>query len=721
MHGRIAVATLLDRALQLAKQGYRVFPLHEIVDGKCGCGKPACRDVGKHPATPHGFKDATTDVEQIRRWWKGSNSGIGIATGKASDLVVLDVDGEKGRETLAKLEAEHGILPDTLMVKSGRVDGGTHHWFRYPAGVEKVKSVNRREFGLDVRADGGYVVAPWSPHVSGKRYKVINGVDVAPCPAMVLSWANGDKRDDIKPQSSNTERPWNREAEKELRSALAVLDADDRDTWVRYGAAIHNLDWAIRGRQVWDQWAAKSSKYDAEDQERVWRSFGNGYGGPPVTVASIYDAAIAKGWRDPIVAAAAETPIETPTEIPWPLLGEAALYGLAGEVVREISPHTEADPLALLLLYLAAFGNAIGRGPYYEVESTRHRANLFGLLVGNSAKGRKGTAQARVNAIMGIADPVWMMERQQQGLSSGEGLIWALRDGEIEFGLTGMEVINGIADKRLYLIEEEFASVLAVMKRPGNTLSPLMRRAFDGGSLALLTKNSNNVATNSHISMAAHITDHELKRELTVTDMANGFANRLLIAMVKRGALLPHGGNLSNRVIEDLGRRTQQALAAGRHEHRLRMTPEAARYWTEIYAVLSAERPGLLGAIVARAEAHTIRLALVYALLDRSKSIKSVHIKAAQALWECCAASAKYLFGHMLGDPIADDILQALHGAGSAGMTRTDIRDLFKRNRTMEDINMALAMLEKNGLARLHQQEKKTAGRPAECWVAVRL
>jgi hypothetical protein len=90
---------------------------------------------------------------------------------------------------------------------------------------------------------------------------------------------------------------------------------------------------------------------------------------------------------------------EPPKQPEWPTIDGAAYYGVAGEIVRTLEPHTEADSVGLLIQFLAAFGNLVGSSPYYQVESCRHRANLFTVQVGASAKGRKGTAGARVLAI----------------------------------------------------------------------------------------------------------------------------------------------------------------------------------------------------------------------------------------------------------------------------------------------------------------------------------
>jgi hypothetical protein len=111
-----------------------------------------------------------------------------------------------------------------------------------------------------------------------------------------------------------------------------------------------------------------------------------------------------------------------------------------------------------------------------------------------------------------------------------------------------------------------------------------------------------------------------------------------------------------------------------------------------------------------------MRLALIYALLERSEVIQEPHLRAALALWEYAEASARYIFGDRLGDPTADDILEALRREPD-GLTRTNIRDLFKRNRSADRISGALALLLRSGLARF--ETEKTEGRPEERWFVV--
>jgi hypothetical protein len=177
----------------------------------------------------------------------------------------------------------------------------------------------------------------------------------------------------------------------------------------------------------------------------------------------------------------------------WPSLDDAAYYGLAGDIVKTIAPHTEADPVAVLAQVVVYFGNVIGRSSHYRVEADFHHTNLFCVLVGRSSKGRKGVSGGRARSVVKLLDERWADERMKNGLSSGEGLINEVRDEVKEWDdKTHQEQIvhAGVADKRLMVTEPEFANSLAAMERHGNVLSSTIRNAWDGGRLSTLTKNS---------------------------------------------------------------------------------------------------------------------------------------------------------------------------------------------------------------------------------------
>jgi len=383
----------------------------------------------------------------------------------------------------------------------------------------------------------------------------------------------------------------------------------------------------------------------------------------------------------------------------WPILHEAAYYGLAGEIVRTIEPHSEADPVALLLQFLVAFGNAVGILPYYQVEGDSHRPKLFVVTSGATSKGRKGTALGRIRQLMEIADPDWEHNNIQSGLSTGEGVIFHVRDPISKVEKDGIieQVDAGVADKRLMIVTEEFAGALRVMERAGNTLSPVLRDAWGTKRLQTLTKNAPIKASDSHVSIIGHITDDELRAVLSKVEMANGFANRFLFARVRRSKLLPHGGHLDSATLQELGGKVVERLTQARTLGRLTMADAAVEAWEQNYALLSGDRPGLLGAILGRAEAQVIRIALIYALLDNTEQIGLPHLRAALAVWAFCEDSTTQIWGDMVGDDVADTILAAVKTAGLAGLGRTEISNLFSRHVPSARITMVLDALQRAG------------------------
>jgi hypothetical protein len=412
----------------------------------------------------------------------------------------------------------------------------------------------------------------------------------------------------------------------------------------------------------------------------------------------------------------------------WPApLAPEAFHGAAGDLVRAIEPHTEADPAALLAQALAAFGNVIGRAAHFRVEADRHCGNIFAVLVGVTAKGRKGTSLGQIRSVFENVDPEWAAPGGNivSGLSSGEGLIWNVRDtvekrkpvrknGHVAEYETVIED-DGVSDKRLFVVEAEFASPLRVMAREGNTLSAVLRDAWDTGDLRTLTKNSPAQATGGHISVIGHVTGDELLRYLNSTEMANGFANRFLWFCVRRSKELPEGGQAAREDFSPIVERLKAAVTFARSATELRRDEAARQVWREVYGPLSEGRLGLLGSVTSRAEAQVVRLSLLYALLDCSPVIRREHLQAALAVWDYCENSARYIFGEALGYPDADRILAELR-TNSEGLTRTQISGLFGRNRTQEEIGNALARLEECGLA--VRVVRATSGRPEQLWIA---
>lgn len=171
----IMTSAAAEMALAYAKRGWPILPLHTPTsDGRCDCGIPACDRPGKHPRTAHGLYDATTNTGTIQDWmtrWEPTNWGI--RTGRESGLIFLDVDGDKGFQSMRGL-----ALPMTRIHLTGR---GWQAGFSLPLG-EDWASATAVLPGIDIRARGGYVVAPPSIHYTGRAYQVYLDAEAAPPP-----------------------------------------------------------------------------------------------------------------------------------------------------------------------------------------------------------------------------------------------------------------------------------------------------------------------------------------------------------------------------------------------------------------------------------------------------------------------------------------------------------------------------------------------------------
>lgn len=397
----------------------------------------------------------------------------------------------------------------------------------------------------------------------------------------------------------------------------------------------------------------------------------------------------------------------------WPQPDPRVLHGLAGDFVRMIEPHSEADPMALLTQFLTAYGNVIGRCAYQEVEAERHYMKIFMVIVAQSAKGRKGTSWAQVMRVMRRVDPDWAAKCLFSGVSTGEGLIHHLRDPRKSFDSKSPTIDPGVDDKRALVIATEFASILKVMERNGNSLSATLRDAWDRGDLKTQTKGSAEFATDTHVSAVAHITEQELRRLLTSTEAANGFANRFLWVAAKRSKFLPDGGSLSETELDAFTARLDRAVYFGRGVSLVRRDDLARTEWHRVYLELAADVPGLFGAVTARAEAQVLRLSGIYALLDESETIRVDHIRAAHALWRYSSDSARMIFGCATGDDVADQMLTAITAAAEQGqsITRTDVQDLLGRHVRAARITAAETMLARLNLIKFDVVQ--TGGRPA--------
>jgi hypothetical protein len=384
--------------------------------------------------------------------------------------------------------------------------------------------------------------------------------------------------------------------------------------------------------------------------------------------------------------------------------------------VRTIEPHTEADPAAMLFTLYAASGAYIGLKPHMYAGAEEHGARIWPLVIGRTAGGVKGTSWAEVRRVLRAAAPDFTSAKIVGGLSSAEGLIYAVRDGgdPDDEGEEGFD--PGVKDKRLLVVETEFASVLAQGKREGNTLLPLIRQAWDGGTLRTMTVRPR-VATDPHIVIIGHITPTELRVKLNEAERAGGTMNRFLPVMSKRSKLLPDGGQLEHVTVKGLGAELAAVLDKAKDIGRMSRSTDAHKLWKELYTRLASDHAGdgRVAQVVARAAPQVLRLSVMAALLDGADYIDVPHLKAAEAMWDYVEDSAWYVFSEGSGNTDLDRLKLFVDAAELTGVTRTQVlTECFGRNRKAAQIDALWAQL--LSLPGYEERQEATGGRPVK-WI----
>jgi hypothetical protein len=297
--------TNLKAALEYAKLGWPVFPLHERYgDGsqsdECGCGNSKCKNQGKHPIgifAPNGFKDATTDPGIIKNWWsKRPKANIGIRTGKASDIFVLDLDRKKGKDgvkVLEELENKLGPLPVTATVLTP--NHGEHRYYCYEGGIGSGADVLGA--GVDTRGDRGYIIAP--PSHDGRYKWVDEDATVEDVPEAWVKHIQGlFAAPDKKPKDKS--RTYDKPSLEVIKAALDAINNDasvGRGKWVDLGQAVwQGTDGSEAGFDLFDAWSKQHSSYDQANTRETWDSFKPHL----ITVGTLFHMAkeADPSWRD---------------------------------------------------------------------------------------------------------------------------------------------------------------------------------------------------------------------------------------------------------------------------------------------------------------------------------------------------------------------------------------------------------------------------------------
>lgn len=373
---------------------------------------------------------------------------------------------------------------------------------------------------------------------------------------------------------------------------------------------------------------------------------------------------------------------------------------LLKQVCDMATSNSEAHPVAVAANVIAFFSALVGRAPFQRVGDAVLHCRPFLIVTGKSGKARKGTAENLPRRIFNQVDVLYTRRLQIDerlrihagGLSTGEGIAWAIRDGK-DPDENGKGGDPGVIDKRLLVIESEFANVLAHCRREGNTLSATVRNLWDGRDLEPLTKSAPTRASSPHVCIVGHITGHELRERATDGDAANGLLNRMMILFVYRPRLVPLPTRTSDTDVDAIATRIADAAHAavrgepfGNCTHEIALSDEAAQMWCETYPRLTRDREGKIGALLARTEIYARQLAMIFALLDQRAEIEPCDLRAAIAWVDYWIESAAFVFRSGDGDdeldPFAREVFQMI--TARPGITSTELQKHYQGNRSKE-------------------------------------
>lgn len=541
--------SMLDYALRYAALGWHVFPVWGAKDGKCQCRR-ICKSPAKHPVehlVPRGQDDATTDPATIRRWYAAMpDAGVAIFLGP-SGLCAIDIDPRNGGfETMDDIEAKNGPLVSDVLAFTQA--GGEHRIFKLAASVQLPGKLGA---GVDVKRNGYIVAAPTRGVQGVYDWEASSDPLDGAIPSPLPDWL----RDISMPSPAAVEcavasRFATSAQLLELRDALSVIPADDRDLWVKFGLALCPLGQG--GFDLWDEWSKSSKKYDPVDLIRVWRSFTPGQ----FNFESIFWLAQENGWINPLAGGApapvalANVVLMAPPvadETPDALLNPP---GIVGEAARWINATSrKPQPQFAVQAALAFAATVLGRR---YVTEHRNWSSLFFLNVGKSASGKEHGKWAveKLLESCGLEHLVG-----PNGYTSDAGVLSTLNKQPTHFSCIDEfgKVLEGAAVKNNFRASGMLRTLMEVWGRGDGALRPQGYSTF-GMSDADAKKIQERTVRNPAITLLAMTTPESFFDAIGSAAARDGFLNRFII------------------VESDIGRQVGQSASS-------REVPESIRNW----------------------------------------------------------------------------------------------------------------------------------------------
>ncbi len=718
---------------------------------------PIRDDGSKAPALDAwaAYQDAPATVETVAGWFANGRHGLALVTGRVSGGVeMLELEGRAITEGIGadfrELCRQAGLGELLSRIVAGCTHrspgGGSHLIFRTdtPLGNQKLarRPATPAELAdaprekvkvlIETRGEGGYFVVPpshGSTHPTGLPWEIVHGglatmatisaderdalYDIArsldQMPVSAISAPRARSGDGDRPGDRYNEAPdaEGRTEELLLTHGWTVVHRRAGITYLRRPGKDRGVSATIGRHPGLFYVFSTSTEFEAPRGYLPFTVYavlehGGDFGAAAASLAQDEPhITIRTGTDAPDEVAPAEVEEAEPSTWPEPL-DNAAYHGVLGEIALAVAPYTEADPVGVLGTLVSMFGAACGGGRALY-QGSLQRSNTSILLVGATGfGGRKGTALDLARSVFRLAypelDALWLV-----GVASGEAIT-----GHLVRRIEEARAAGGPAEDRVFLVEPEFGRLLTILNREGSTLSAVLRNAWDGVPLGHARARDESLVTAHHVSLLGHITPTELRVKLTDSDAANGFANRILFLAVRRQRLIPFPAS-PDAIVQPFVRRLQSAILEARLPAELAFDDAARDRWEDFYAELAVTpRLGLSGAVTGRHEAQVARLALVYALADRSPDVGAVHLDAAIALAEYARRSAAWALGDSTGNRHADVLLRMLDD----GEVSYDDAKRALGLRTGADLAEAVGVLVDAGLATVMKIARSTGGRP---------
>lgn len=396
---------------------------------------------------------------------------------------------------------------------------------------------------------------------------------------------------------------------------------------------------------------------------------------------------------------------------PVPVPDKEMFTGILGEIAHAADPGTEADIVGIYASLLGIAGTLIGNRPHARIGNRQHPLLVWPLLIGRTGAGRKGDAVDTAELIFSHSHPN-LSDLTITGISTGEGLIWHVHDPV--YSPDG-EYKSGTDEKRLFVSEDELGHVIAVASREGAILSSVLRKAWDGRTLQVPTRTNPYKATKPHIGIVAAITPTEFRARVTHRDMASGLWNRFLPLFVERRELIALPEGLGPELLYEFGGRLVKAISKASEFNRIGLSNAARDLWTdklypEFADLMNEEGP--VADFMERSAPYCRRLSALTGVLKGDRKIGEEDLRAAAALVRYSISSARYVLGVKERDPKLDRLQRAVDEAYPGGLSGEQMRDLFNRNLTKEELQDLADELCSNPEYELAEVHTGRPGRP---------